>query len=71
MPRRGVDANPDMDLTSSWFLRSSPTFSLRVEAGAFYTILILDGSSGDVFGAVINYPLPEVRCLACCHVTQF
>ncbi|OQV25593.1 putative Uncharacterized protein C56G2.4 [Hypsibius exemplaris] len=56
MPRRGINANPDMSPTSPWFIRRAPTFSMQVDQNTYYTIVTMDGSTGDVLGAVINYP---------------
>jgi hypothetical protein len=61
MARRGLNANPNMVPTSPWFIRNRPTFSgMQVsDASTYYTIVTLDASTGDVLGAVINYPYEE------------
>ncbi|XP_055333829.1 uncharacterized protein C56G2.4-like [Paramacrobiotus metropolitanus] len=60
MPRAGVDVNPDMPAMWAWYYRNPPTFNFPVQASTYYTIVIMDVASGDVLGAVINYPVPEV-----------
>ena len=58
MPRRGINANPDLTPpVTPWYIRNPPTFSMQVDGqNSYYTIITMDASTGDVLGAVMNYP---------------